>query len=253
MGFQAEISVDLPPTLRGIHMSRIEEAISALYPMQFRDLRHYAHELSVKILENQEGCSCSVKLHGSIPHIWFTSVSNRKSVDSVRISTCVEALQRNESVEMDMTVGLGLHHMTACPCTQIYTRTIFEQDKNGAAPMPTHSQRSETILTIQDRHGNLLYDDLFNCLCSSLHITQDLLKRPDEAEMVLNAHNTPQFAEDVVRSVAASCNDMFAERLEKTAEIKIQSESQESIHSHNVLCCLETTVSELGNWMLASG
>ena len=40
--FDAEVCVDLPGQARGIHMSRIEEAISQLYYKPFPDIRAYA-------------------------------------------------------------------------------------------------------------------------------------------------------------------------------------------------------------------
>ena len=248
MGFDAEITVDLPADLRGIHMSRMEEAISGLYSREFRDLRHYAAVLSCMVLDSQDGGACAVRLRGTIPHLWKSCVSDRVSADSIDISANVRALRENGTIRVDSRIGLGINHMTACPCTQAYTESIFHV-REGKYPMPTHSQRSHTTLVVQDSGQALTYDDIFNCLSGSLHPTQDLLKRPDEAEIVLKSHEAPQFAEDAVRSVAASCVEMFGNLLSPESEIQIESLSLESIHSHNVICRISSTIGAIRSFL----
>jgi len=246
IGFDAEITVDLSSELRGIHMSRMEEAVSELYPQEFRDLRHYGTALAALVLERQEGRICSVTLRGTIPHLWRSCISDRVSVDSVDILAKVQVIRENGTMRFDSSLGLGINHMTACPCTQVYTESLFHV-KEGLFPMPTHSQRSRTTLDVQDSGQVLTYDDIFKCLSNSLHPTQDLLKRPDEAEIVLKSHETPQFAEDAVRSVAASCARMFGNLLLPESGIRIESLSLESIHSHNVICRINTTMGAIVN------
>ena len=245
IGFDVEITVDLPPGSRGIHMSRMEEAVSGLYQRKFSDLRHYATVLSRSVLERQEGRRCSVTLGGNIPHLWRSCVSDRISVDSVKVLARAEASVAGQgSISVDSRIGLGINHMTACPCTQAYTRSVFGKE-NSQVPLPTHSQRSATTLEVQDSERLLGYDDILHCLSCSLHATQDLLKRPDEAEIVLKSHNDPQFAEDVVRTIAASFVQMFGHILPGSSEVRIESLSLESIHSHNVVCRLFSTVDDI--------
>ena len=68
--------------------------------------------------------------------------------------------------------------------------------------MPTHSQRSQTWLHLRSAAQAPAHQEMLTCLENSLHLTQDLLKRPDEAEIVLKSHIHPQFAEDAVRETA---------------------------------------------------
>jgi GTP cyclohydrolase FolE2 len=115
--------------------------------------------------------------------------------------------------------------------------------------LPTHSQRAITFLQIEDREEHLGFDDLFACLSESLHLSQDLLKRPDEAELVLKSHKQPQFAEDTVRKVAVTAASMFGDRLSPKSWMEVETISMESIHGHDVLCRLRKPVGHLSGLM----
>ncbi len=242
--FEAEITVDLPSGLRGIHMSRMEQAVTELYDKEFRDLRQYAERLAASVLELQDGTRSRVELRGFIPHLWKTAASSRVSIDSVEISATSRAKRAGGHLSRSSSIGLRVNHITACPCTQVYSRAIFGENASSA-PMPTHSQRSSTLIRVHDSNSTLSYHDLLDTLTNALTVTQDLLKRPDEAEIVLRAHNRPQFAEDAVREVAALFGKRFASRLPENSEIIIESISLESIHTHNVVCRMKTTAGRL--------
>ena len=78
-----------------------------------------------------------------------------------------------------------------------------------------------------------------------LHVSQDLLKRPDETELVLKAHRRPQFAEDTVREVAKAAGNKFKDTLPPDTEIQVKTLSLESIHIHDVECYLDTRLGEI--------
>jgi GTP cyclohydrolase-4 len=223
--FQAAVGVALPRDVRGIHMSRIEEAISQLHERFFPDPRHYAAELSRLVLGRQLGDTAWVRLVGKIPLLRRTSVSGRSSVDAVEISAEAEASRSDDGVCVKTVIGARVSHMTACPCTQ--------------------SQRSVTALFVEEYMGSPSYGELLDCLEAALHVTQDLMKRPDEAEMVLKAHREPQFVEDTTRGVAREIGLRFGARLPADARIIIETLSLESIHIHDVRCVLRTTVGEI--------
>ena len=114
--------------------------------------------------------------------------------------------------------------------------------------LPTHSQKSFTQLSVWEQGlgdgdgASIDLHELLEVLEGELHVVQGLLKRPDEAELVLRAHKDPQFVEDVVRRVARQAKDAFKERLRPRSRIMVESVSQESIHTHNVKARLEITV-----------
>jgi len=242
--FDAEVCVDLPGQARGIHMSRIEEAISQLYYKPFPDIRGYAQELAEFVLTRQRGQRAKVLLAGKVPLVRKASVSNRRSVDAVDITTELQASKSGSAFDFKTKIGLSLHHITACPCTQVYNQ-VLSSAVDSQFPMPTHSQRCVTRLCVEDNSCNVTFGMLIECLEATLHVTQDLLKRPDEAEIVLKAHRLPQFAEDTVREAAKEVGKRLKDKLPPASEITIESLSLESIHIHDVRCTLRTTLGDI--------
>ncbi len=240
--FTAKVTVSLPGHLRGIHMSRIEQVIAELDEREFVDLRVYGMELGRRVLDSQRGAQGSVHLSGKMPHVRRSKISGYSSMDSIDISVDIKLEEVEQTVSVKIMLGVGVCHITACPCTQLYNRDVFQIDEHPC-PMPTHSQRSLTFLQIDGNLEKPGFHDLLNCLESALHVTQDLLKRPDEAEIVLQSHQSPQFVEDAVRETARAAADYFD--LPGATRIIIESLSLESIHIHDVCCRLETTLAEV--------
>jgi GTP cyclohydrolase-4 len=244
--FTAKILVNLPANKRGIHMSRIEQAIATLYDKQFASLSEYGELLASHVLDTQNAQNIFLELTGRLPFIQQAPVSRLTSIDSIEVSFSVE-LERNKNETMGkMQVGAGVHHLTACPCTLSYNEVLFNRF-NDPWPQATHSQRSKTELSISPPDYKQLptYDVLADILAEVLHVSQDLLKRPDETELVLKAHRYPQFAEDTVREVARAAGEKFKDILPPETRVQVKTLSLESIHIHDVECCLETKLGEI--------
>ena len=242
--FTASIFVNLPATRRGIHMSRIEQVIAALHEKQFTTLPEYGKLLAAQVLEVQNGQDISVELNGRLPFIQQTPVSKLTSIDSIEIHFSME-LGKNDIVK-SMKVGAGIYHLTACPCTLSYNKILFNRTDDPWL-LATHSQRSKTELSIGVTDSKQLpgYNILADIFTEVLHVSQDLLKRPDETELVLKAHRHPQFAEDTVREVARAAGNKFQDILPPETEIQVKTLSLESIHIHDVECCLDTRLGDI--------
>jgi GTP cyclohydrolase FolE2 len=143
-------------------------------------------------------------------------------------------------------INVGMHHLTACPCTLSYNEILFNRF-DDPYPQATHSQRSKTELSVSTPDSKQLpaYEVLLEILHEVLHLSQDLLKRPDETELVLKAHRQPQFAEDIVREIARTTGKKLKQTLPPETNIEIKTLSLESIHIHDVECCLETKLAEI--------
>lgn len=242
--FEAVLSVNLPAHRRGIHMSRIEEAISELFDQSFEDLRGYGVELGRRMIKRQEASRGTVLLNGKIPIFREASVSKERSLDAVDIMAEIRLVQNGDIIEEQVFIGTGVSHITACPCTQVYNASLFNTAE-VPFPHPTHSQRSHTTLMVESSSNLPTYHDLLSCLEAALHVTQDLLKRPDEAEIVLKSHREPQFAEDTVRETALEVARRFGGKLPGASKVIIESLSLESIHIHDVRCRSELTLAEI--------
>ncbi len=241
LSFCCTISVDLPPNRRGIHMSRMEQAITDLNKKEFEDIVHYGIELAQIVLESQDGECANIKISGAMPMETATKISNRVSVDRVDVEA--DILLKKDSNRPQIRSSASVYHITACPCTQAYLQSLF-QEGNKELPLLTHSQRSKTRLGVTTREP-IGFDKLLDCLTKGLHVTQDLLKRPDEAEIVLQAHYQPQFAEDAVRAVVREAGILFGSKLPLETVIEVESLSYESIHIHDVMCKIKISLAEI--------
>lgn len=245
--FTIKILLNLDANRRGIHMSRIEQAITSLHDMKFVSLPEYGELLASRILALQKNTRCvSLQLTGQLPFIQQTPVSGLNSIDSIEVSSKTDVEKNDKTKKIKTQIGIGMHHLTACPCTISYNEALFKRF-NDPCPQATHSQRSKTQLLVSPATNTHLpsYQDLIDILDSALHITQDLLKRPDETELVLKAHRSPQFAEDTVREVARAAGEKFNGILPPETRIQVHSFSLESIHIHDVECYLDTNLSEI--------
>jgi len=244
--FNATIMVNLDGSRRGIHMSRIEQAIGALHDKEFAGLPDYGMELAQRVLKNQKARYISLELSGQLPFIQQAPVSRLHSIDSAEVSFQI-AIEKNRTGEIVRTeAGAGVHHLTACPCTLSYNEVLFERF-NDPWPQATHSQRSKTTLKVSPPDDRQVpdYQELLAILASALHLSQDLLKRPDETELVLKAHRNPQFAEDTVREVAKAAGKKFKDVLPPETRIRVHSLSLESIHIHDVECFLDSSLHDI--------
>jgi GTP cyclohydrolase FolE2 len=246
--FAAEILINLPGDIRGIHMSRIEQAISDLHNEEFDDLREYVLRLGNKVMEGQRASTGTISLQGQVPLLQQTPVSDKLSIDTVEISVQGDFHDDKNLASPRIMMGVALCHLTACPCTLAYNEVLFNH-QDSSCPAATHSQRTKTALTIESNSTSpaVTFDELIDCLSGALHVSRDLLKRPDEAELILKAHRQPQFVEDVVRETAREAGRRFGGRLPTTTRVLIKSLSLESIHIHDVTCRLDTSLKEILN------
>ena len=244
--FIASIFVNLDAKKRGIHMSRIEQVITSLHDKEFTSLPEYGKLLGSLILKTQNAQYLLLKLAGHLPLIQEAPVSRLHSIDTIEVHF-KHVLEKNKSgITSQSQVSAAVHHLTACPCTLSYNEVLFKRF-NDPWPQATHSQKSKTQLLVSPPTDERLptYKDLTDILDKVLHISQDLLKRPDETELVLKAHKNPQFAEDTVREVARAAGEQFKTVLPPETRIKVHSLSLESIHIHDVECTLETELGDI--------
>lgn len=241
--FTAKMTVDLPARVRGIHMSRLEQTIADLYGESFIDLGDYGWQLAERMISRQKGEKARVRLTGKLPLLRQSKISRHLSVDPLEIEVEVSVARQEGGLKTTIKSGIGVCHITACPCTQVYNQDVFLSSRE--CPMPTHSQRSRTWLHLSGEGRVPSAGEMLDCLESALHVTQDLLKRPDEAEIVMKSHRYPQFAEDAVRETARAVGRRFGAGLPDSTGVCIESLSLESIHIHDVCCRLETTLGEI--------
>jgi GTP cyclohydrolase-4 len=179
-----------------------------------------------------------------LPLYSSTHVTGLVSPDTVQLS----ALARAGSLPAG-GISLSATNITACPCMQRYTLRHLSRElgitDSGAAdlanaiPIATHTQRGTVRITAlaEDTTRLPTPKELYEIIASRAILVQELLKRPDEYDIIVRSHTKAQFVEDVARDIADEINSRLGEDL-RTVEngrfFEIVARSSESIHSHDV-------------------
>ncbi len=210
-----QMTVALPPEVKGTHMSRFIEVLEAhdaeLDAVALGDL------LDTMLLRLQAGAG-SISLRSTYFRRKTAPVSGVSSL--LDYGVCLQAEHDGAQRVVRQTVEVPVTSL--CPCS----RDISEY---GA-----HNQRS--VITIgAELRGSLSLDEqiAFAEQAASCQLW-GLLKRPDEKYVTEYAYDHPKFVEDLVRDVALA---LGSER--RIAAYTVASENFESIHNHSAYAWLE--------------
>lgn len=227
-----EILTYIPADKRGIHMSRIGDTIAKAQGRKFSTLAQYAQVIAQAIRTSQYGGKTSVNVTSQVSYIeslkGWKPEKDKLSLERVKwiagATSDVDTLVLQE--------GMGVAHITACPCVQ---QTVRHAVKGvlGDHPILTHSQRSETHIELIGITDDFPFVALLQAIDRNLHRTRNTLPREYEAKLVYLAHQQSQFIEDVVRAVARG----IALELDETfndCNLRIRSKSIESIHDYDI-------------------
>jgi MptA/FolE2 family GTP cyclohydrolase len=238
---------------RGIHMSRCEEALFALLEKQHESLDSFAIALAQELQKIQKSDVAYVDIKGYYLADKKTVKTSRNTKDKIILTANVCVSKKNVYTK----IGVSAFNMTGCPCTETYTKfsvapklkkegfsldqikTILNLTNSG-----THTQRGIATISIDKNSDIITHRSLYEILDKSCHLVFELLKRPDEHELVLRALKKPQFTEDVVREIADSALDVFS-RMKSETRIHISSILFDSIHIHDVCTNIDSTLGEL--------
>lgn len=241
-----DLFVDLPASQKGSHMSRnlelISEIIDSTLKTPVSDLESFCSKTAELLLEKHEYATFSeVKAEAE----YFLDVTYPSGQRGSEPYTLVAEARVKRKGELKKLIGVKVIGMTACPCAMEVVRQIDARDKNCSAP--THNQRNIGTLMIEVPRGTEVVDadDLIHIVEKSFSSpTYSILKRKEEAELVLKAHRKPKFVEDVVRDMLSAVLKKYRQLPDEVLVIA-RSESEESIHKHNAFAELITTLGEL--------
>jgi GTP cyclohydrolase-4 len=164
--------------------------------------------------------------------------SGNKSMENYEI-IAKATIKRSEEVKK--SIGVKVTGMAACPCAM---ETVNELSKSKLSV--THNQRNIASLLIEvPEKYDVEAHDLIKIVESSFSSpTYEILKRRDEADVVINAHKNPKFVEDIVRDILSKLLEKY-KNLPDNVLVTVRSESEESIHKHNAFAERVTTLGEL--------
>jgi len=240
-----DLFVDLPASQKGSHMSRNLELISEILDFNLQkpvpDLETFCATTAQRLLEKHDYATFTeVKAEAD----YFLEVSYPSGKIGSEPYTLVAEARANRSGTLKKLIGVKVVGMTACPCAM---EVVKKLDARTQYPAPTHNQRNIGTLLIEvpKKSHSVDADDLIRIVEQSFSSpTYSILKRKEEAELVLKAHTQPKFVEDVVRDMLAAVLKQYSFLPDDVCVIA-KSESEESIHKHNAFAERITTLGEL--------
>ncbi len=227
---RASVLVGLPGERRGVDLSRENEALLTMAGHPPERIVVGAIERMVERLPY--ATSLEVRLR-------FTALMDGEPYD-------VRMFSRRESDRLVSGTSVRVVGATACPCSQELIRTFLRSRKRREVSdlVGTHTQRSVGLLKIVvegEPPSHLRMARIIEEAMSSP--TRTLLKRPEEATLVMQMIENPKLTEDVLRDILAGVVREFREL--KNALVFACVRSMESVHKHDLYAERKATIRDL--------
>ena len=210
-----EMTVSLPPEVKGTHMSRFIEMLEThKEPLDAQQLGVLLQHMLVR-LHASEGAITARFTYFARKTAPVSGVESLMDYEvTLHAAQKAGVLERTQTVQVPVT--------SLCPCSK-------EISNYGA-----HNQRSHVTIGAVLR-GELGLDEQIRIAETAASCELwGLLKRPDEKYVTERAYDHPKFVEDLVRDVAVAL-----ERDERVAAYTVESENFESIHNHSAYALVE--------------
>lgn len=240
-----DVAVDLPPTMKGSHMSRNVESISEILEKSTSEpvagLEDLCLRISKDLLKRHDYATEAQVQTSSDYFLERKTPFGTKSTEWYTI--LAEALAKRDEPSRKL-IGVKVTGTSACPCAMETAKSLRNDTSIG--PGLTHNQRNIVTLLIEvPEHHTVEVNQLIDIVEGSQSApTIELLKRRNEGELVLKAHENPKFVEDVVRGVLSGVLEAYP-RLPDDAVVFVRSVAEESIHKHDAYAERETTIGDL--------
>ena len=240
--------VDLPGKQRGIHMSRnveaINEAIDQAVRAPVRGIEDLAAGIASDLLKRHDYAGIAEVDIETDYFVERTQPSGQRSLEHYNLVASANA-KRGQPVRRG--IGALVTGINACPCAMETARRMLEErGEVRTGPNITHNQRNRVLLMVETGEADSVEaEDLITVAEEALSApTYEILKRGDEARLVIRAHEHPRFVEDVVREALDGIVRRYP-KLPDDALLMVRSEAEESIHKHNAFAERVTTLKEL--------
>ena len=242
-----DLFVDLTAELKASHMSRNLEVLSSVIDDSVREpvtgLEELGAQICRELLVRHEYANCSEVCMTADYFLERGRGNGRTSLESYKPKASAMAQKNGQTTKC---IGVEVTGMTACPCAMEEVKAMHGRGDEDVTLSITHNQRNVTSLSLEvpaDRplEADRLIHIVERCLSSP---TFEILKRADEAQVVIDAHSNPKFVEDVVRDVLHEVLEEYKD-LPDDVKVSVKSVSYESIHKHNAYAERDTTMGEL--------
>lgn len=243
----------------------IEEVIDEISHKPANKIEDITKNMVLLLLERHEYTSRTVViLSGTLVIDIFQEGKGKvqKSLE-VKVKTIGEKVENQNRNNIRHFLTISMTGMSACPCgielSRNYAKNMLLERKDALnldektiedilnlVPMATHSQRCIGTLMIEiPENCDVELLDLIDIIEQSMSgITYNILKRSDEGKLIRYSHLNPRFVEDCIRLMALKLFNKFSDFPDE-AHINLKVESLESIHSHNAIAEIDSTIGEL--------
>ena len=277
------IFVDLPGDIKGANLSRnfeamyevLEEAVST----SIYEVEELCSEVAKRLLFLHEYASTAeVGMKSEYMLKRKTPIMKISSQEPATIFAEAKAFRtfsndKKSTVRVKKLMGAEVVGMTTCPCAQELMRDKVMEELTkmriakkemeaflNAIPLATHNQRGRGIISIEvEDDVKVPMEKIIGIIEKSMSSkTFEILKRPDEAELVEIAHKKPMFVEDCVREMAKRVVETFND-LPDDSIITVKQINEESIHQHDAVAERVASIGDLrrelkeGNVKLKAG
>ena len=236
-----DIYVDLPGDQKGSHMSRNVEVLNEIVADSIKNpitaIEDMAAEMCRRLLVHHE---YALEAQVNIEAEYFRASKTPLGKDTFESYTLLSGAHIERDGDLTKMIGVEVVGMTACPCGQQTVTEMLEIDCQH--PVMTHNQRNvSSICVYMPEDVAVEADKLIDLVEDSFSSpTFELLKRPDEGQVIINAHKNTKFVEDIL--------DNFVKRFPDLPDdvfVDVISDSEESIHKHDAFAEREALLGEL--------
>lgn len=254
-----DVSVDLPATRKGSDLSRnailLAEIVDETAVRPAPSIETACVAIARALLERHPYASTAT-VDASAEYFLRRGIApERESFEDYTLLASAQSSRETPDGPVSVTKSIGAEAvgMTACPCAMETAREalsaefpLLRDPSMKSMPMITHNQRNRTRLMFDlAADVEVEVDDLVDTIeAAQSSPTYAILKRGDEAQMVVQAHRHPKFVEDVLRDLLRRVADGFPD-LPGSTFVRARTVSEESIHKYNVVASHQATLGEL--------
>ncbi len=229
--------VDVPGDRRGVHLSR---SVEVLYDVlsgegRSRSLEEYLEGIANRLLDRHSYAS---RAWASARTTYYVDVEFEGLTGLEPVNVDIEVMLGRDGVKR-WSVSVEVVGLTVCPSAQ---ETIASKLGLDVSIAPSHMQRVLLKGRVATSGAFVRIEKVARALYKSLSApTLTLLKRHQEAQLVINAFKRPKLVEDVVREAVAN---MVVElsKLPDDTIIEVEAVSLESIHPHDLYAYKRVTL-----------
>jgi GTP cyclohydrolase IV len=260
-----DVAVDLPSTRKGSDLSRnailLAEIVDETVVRPAPSLESACVAIARELLERHPYASTAT-VDASAEYFLRRGIADeRKSFEDYTLFAAAQSIRSPPEGPVTVTKSIGAEAvgMTACPCAMETAREALSEEfpllrdpSMKSMPMITHNQRNRTRLMFDlSDEVEIEVDDLIDTIESAQSSpTYAILKRGDEAQMVVRAHLHPKFVEDVLRDLLRRVASGFP-HVPDTAFVRARTVSEESIHKYNVVAAHQALLGDLRKTLAA--